>query len=224
MTAALNRFPVSDPNAFGSDVVLRCEELLLRVLDFVDEQMPTVYQHLFFPRDEWPSHQPIPAQGRAIIDPPSAHLADACPSLRELYMAGELEWSEGEPAINVYTERGQFGAHKDHLALTVLVPLTAATRDFEGGGTGFWAGGRGTSEDPDGAPTTVLKPPLGTALVFGGDVTHCGMPVEAGLRSVFVASFSTRTLSSPEARCNGLQLGTSFESQREQSRLRYGLS
>ena len=33
-------------------------------------------------------------------------LQDACPSLRDLYMAGELEWSEGEPAINVYTAGG----------------------------------------------------------------------------------------------------------------------
>ena len=64
----------------------------------------------------------------------------------------------------------------------------------------------------------------GTALVFGGDVTHAGMPVEAGLRSVFVASFSTRTSGSPEARCYGLQQGTSVDLQREQNRLRHGLS
>ena len=39
-------------------------------------------------------------------------------------MAAELEWSEGEPAINVYTSDGYFGAHKDHLALTALIPLS----------------------------------------------------------------------------------------------------
>ena len=39
-------------------------------------------------------------------------------------MAGELEWSEGEPAMNLYEAPGLFGAHKDHMALTVLVPLS----------------------------------------------------------------------------------------------------
>ena len=51
----------------------------------------------------------------------------------------------------------------------------------------------------------MLKPPLGSALVFGGDVTHAGMPVEQGVRSVLVASFSTRTPASPEDRVHGLQ-------------------
>ena len=36
----------------------------------------------------------------------------------------------------------------------------------------------------------VLAPPAGTALLFGGDVTHAGQPVAAGQRAVFVASFS----------------------------------
>ena len=58
---------------------------------------------------------------------------------------------------------------------------------------------------PAGAPTVVLKPPLGTALVFGGDLTHAGMDVEAGLRSVLVASFSTRTAATNKDRCHGLQ-------------------
>ena len=79
----------------------------------------------------------------------------------------------GEPAINVYTADGRFGPHKDHLALTVLIPLTSPSRDFAGGGTGFWYeggsgsgggfGGAGVNDDnkggamPDGPPTAVLK-------------------------------------------------------------------
>ena len=39
--------------------------------------------------------------------------------------SGELEWSEGEPAINVYSGGGGFGPHADHMALTIIVPLTA---------------------------------------------------------------------------------------------------
>ena len=57
-------------------------------------------------------------------------------------------------------------------------------------GTGFWA------QDSLGhrveAPATVLRPAAGTALLFGGHVTHAGMPVTAGERAVFVASFSPR--------------------------------
>ena len=37
----------------------------------------------------------------------------------------------------------------------------------------------------------MLRPPAGTALLFGGDVTHAGLPVTAGERAVFVASFSS---------------------------------
>ena len=57
-------------------------------------------------------------------------------------------------------------------------------------GTGFWA------QDSLGhrveAPAAVLRPAAGTALLFGGHVTHAGMPVTAGERAVFVASFSPR--------------------------------
>mmetsp|Transcript_16523 Transcript_16523/g.30709 ORF Transcript_16523/g.30709 Transcript_16523/m.30709 type:complete len:134 (-) Transcript_16523:182-583(-) len=120
-------------------------------------------------------------------------------------MMGELEWSEGEPAINVYEGGGYFGAHKDHLALTVLIPLTSPDQNFEGGGTGFWAGNRDTSENPEEPPDKILKPAAGSALVFGGDVTHAGMPVKSGLRSVFVCSFSTRTPASSPDRLHGMK-------------------
>lgn len=40
------------------------------------------------------------------------------------------------------------------------------------------------------APTLVLRHAAGTALLFGGDVTHSGQPVTSGQRAVFVASFS----------------------------------
>ena len=36
----------------------------------------------------------------------------------------------------------------------------------------------------------VLKPPAGSALLFGGEVTHAGRRVESGTRCMFVASFS----------------------------------
>ena len=116
----------------------------------------------------------------------------------------------------MYTTNGFFGAHKDHLALTVLIPLTPPA-DFTGGGTGFWAGNRETTENPDAPPTRVIAPPIGTALVFGGDVTHAGMPVDGGLRSVLVASFSTRTAASAEDRVQGLQCAPSSFTRHESS-------
>ena len=111
----------------------------------------------------------------------------------------------GEPAINVYEEGGYFGAHKDHLALTVLIPLTSPGENFGGGGTGYWRGNRESSENPTEEPDLILKPAAGSALVFGGDVTHAGMPVASGYRSVFVCSFSTRTPASPADRLHGMQ-------------------
>ena len=81
-----NRFMVSD--TFGLDTVLSCEEVLLRVLDRVDEQMPSVYSHLFAPCDEWKERQPNTAQGGRPLASPPPELAETCPSLRELYMAG----------------------------------------------------------------------------------------------------------------------------------------
>ena len=37
-----------------------------------------------------------------------------------------------------------------------------------------------------------LAPPAGTAIIFGGNVTHAGLPVTAGTRHLFVMSFSLR--------------------------------
>ena len=93
-----SRFSVSDPTAFGSsDVVLTCDEILLRVLDHLDDEIPSIYEHLFRPSEEWAERQPLNAQGDQPSVPPPDHLGEMCDGLRDLYMMGELEWSEGEP-------------------------------------------------------------------------------------------------------------------------------
>ena len=217
-----NRFSVSDPNAFSQETLFNCEEILLRVLDRVDHEMPSVYKLLFEPSEEWIERQPLNAMGIKVEVPPPDHLIESCSCLRDLYAAGELEWSEGEPAINVYTHAGGFGTHKDHMALTVLIPLTSPENgDFKGGGTGFWSKRdeeMGQFEmNRDGGPTAVIRPPLGTALIFGGDLSHAGMPVESGVRSVFVASFSTRTDASPPDRVHGLQFDPSMTALRSRN-------
>lgn len=199
-----SRFSVSDPDVFSNDIVLLCEEILLRVMDVLDEHVPSIYVTLFKPSKHWCEWQPLNAQLEEPTVPPLESIKETCDSLRDLYVMSELEWSEGEPAINVYQTQGYFGCHKDHLALTVLIPLTSS-QEFKGGGTGFWCGNRETSENPSNKePTCILKPPPGSALVFGGDVTHSGMPVEDGYRSVCVCSFSTKTPASSPGRLHGL--------------------
>ena len=99
----------------------------------------------------------------------------------------QLKYSSREPAINVYSCGGEFRAHKDAQAITILIPLSSPN-EFLGGGTSFW------SQDSRGhrveEPSICLKPPAGTAMLFGGCVTHAGVPVENGKRVVFVASFT----------------------------------
>ena len=119
------------------------------------------------------------------------------------------EYSPGEPAVNIYTAGGEFAPHTDKQSVSLLVPLSA-TGAFEGGGTAFWAdshhGGKAGMQSDGGVieseafhendqkhwlpPTLALAPPAGTAIIFGGDVTHAGLPVISGTRHLFVMSFS----------------------------------
>jgi len=207
-TNGRGRFAVADSEAFDFEVVSNAEAVFLNVLDALDTKMPDIYDQLFAPGEDWAARQPTTGPRAKENRPrPDDALRERCPTLRDLYMAGELEWSEGEPAMNLYEAPGLFGAHKDHMALTVLVPLTAPSA-FAGGGTGFWGPNQSASSadgsNPDG-DAVVVTPSAGDALVFGGDVTHGGMLITAGRRSVLVASFSTRTPDSPPDRTYGLQ-------------------
>jgi hypothetical protein len=107
----------------------------------------------------------------------------------------EFAFSMREPAVNEYCAGGEFEPHTDKQHLTVLVPLSDPA-SFSGGGTAFWACTDATAGDRLGLcaaaqpPVLALRSPVGTALLFGGDVTHAGLPVLSGTRHVFVASFS----------------------------------
>ena len=48
-----------------------------------------------------------------------------------------------------------------------------------------------TKQNLRSAEVAAEAPPAGTALIFGGNVTHAAHPVSAGERIVFVASFSS---------------------------------
>ncbi|CAB9515496.1 expressed unknown protein [Seminavis robusta] len=165
--AAGTKTPCADP--LPSNVDERLQELLERATRYMDDQLPSLTSTLFGCHDNNNDNDNN--------------------SLTQLLLHNQLKFSSREPAINVYTSGGEFLAHKDAQALTVLLPLSCPDRDFVGGGTAFW------SQDARGHrvedPTLIVKAPAGTALLFGGCVTHAGVAVESGSRVVFVASFSS---------------------------------
>ena len=148
--------------ALDAESSAMCERILLRVMASIDEHMPSVVASLF--------------HGAADLE------ASRSPSLCELHASSALEYSSREPAINVYTAGGEFMPHMDHQSLTVLIPLSGADDEFTGGGTGFW------SQDARGhrveGPTIVLRPKAASAMLFGGHVTHAGVPTLSGERVV----------------------------------------
>jgi hypothetical protein len=78
--------------------------------------------------------------------------------------------------------------------LTLLISLSD-DHSFTGGGTAFWSANAtrcALNSSAMDVPAFVLTPPAGTALMWGGNVTHAGQPVHSGRRTVFVASFSPR--------------------------------
>jgi len=151
--------PCADPLPRDVDELLGT--ILLRAMGIIDEGIPSIRTSLFGGEE----------------------------SIRQLAVDNQLKYSSREPAMNVYSPGGEFLAHKDAQALTVLLPLSRPKEDFRGGGTSFW------SQDARGhrveEPSVVLKPRAGSAMLFGGCVTHAGVPVESGTRVVFVASFSS---------------------------------
>lgn len=114
-----------------------------------------------------------------------------------------LSFSSGEPAINRYTQGGEFKRHRDHFSMTVYVTLSAEDA-YLGGGTGFWPQDDESEEKSE--PVAVVRARQGTAVLFNGDVEHAGMPVESGVRHLFVASFH---LSPGDANGGGAQIAGS---------------
>ncbi|CAB9528554.1 expressed unknown protein [Seminavis robusta] len=143
------------------------EEILERALIFIDQEIcPSLKETLFGKQKD-----------------------GGVTSIAQLFLNNQLEYSRREPAVNVYSApNGKFSMHKDCHALTLLVPLSDPILDFTGGGTAFWSQSSPTEGQHD--PSLVMIPPAGTALLFGGCVSHKGLAIETGTRVVFVVSFS----------------------------------
>jgi len=101
-------------------------------------------------------------------------------------------FSNNEPAVNRYVAGGEFPAHKDGYAISILI-LLSETGAFAGGGTSFWQQSRFSSLqrlDRHLGEEFVLHPHRGMGVLFNGKLSHAGRRTESGLRHVFVASFS----------------------------------
>lgn len=139
------------------------EQIFLRTLEFLDKEVCSSLRSVLFGSEEV--------------------------SIAELFQEQQLKYSSREPAINVYdAPYGQFAMHKDHHALSIVIPLSDPKEDFVGGGTAFWNQSNPV-QGMDG-PSLVLRPQPGTAMVWGGRVSHKGVRISEGRRVVFVASFS----------------------------------
>ena len=178
--AAARRAEAGNRNAPCAEAIDRAtddtlNDILRRVCHVLDEDHGTLVDLLF-------------GLGRGDADADVDVDADAHISslLLDLFKNDELSFSSREPAVNIYTQGGEFRPHSDGHKLTILIPLSSPD-DFTGGGTAFWSQDSGHRVDP---PSLTLKPGRGSPMLFVGHVVHSGVAVEEGERVVFVASFN----------------------------------
>lgn len=122
-----------------------------------------------------------------------------------------FEFSEHEPAVNVYSPGGDFRPHSDGYSLTVLVNLDEEGA-FAGGGTAFWPEGPGSEREYQGVCEVMLLPPQGQCLLFNGNIRHAGRAVTSGVRHLYVASFDLLDISQPACSACGGQPAPAFGS------------
>ena len=161
------RMPVINFLFGGSAGRALCDDLLQRALVRISESLPgLVAQRL------------------------GEEASESCLSSGIIGNAG-LQFSEGEPAINVYYPGGEFAPHEDKQRLTVLLALSdSASGAFAGGGTAFWSEqARAGAKNGSSPPCLTVQAPAGSALIFCGEVTHGALAVASGQRAVYVASF-----------------------------------
>jgi hypothetical protein len=151
-----------------------------RLLPFVSAKLPAVEDYLWARS----TREAVDAgrDGMTSLAPTEARTAGT--------LLGELPYrfTPKEPAINRYSDGGEFSAHTDQQGLTINILLRDGS--FEGGGTAFWEEGA-TPPWQGGDPSTLcLQPTAGVGVLFNGTVKHAGRPVTAGVRHLLVASFS----------------------------------
>ena len=181
LIAAAERFCAADAAELAADVPLRRIECHPDGVNLDGESHALA--HIILARALWSIESLQPELAGALFP--------------EAYDLGDLwfGFSGREPTLNRYTSGGDFDAHQDGHALTVIVPLSTADVHFGGGGTAFWSEAT-IGPDPTNAkgvaPSLVMRPPAGTGMFWRGHLTHAGLPVTYGTRHVFVAGFNLR--------------------------------
>lgn len=96
----------------------------------------------------------------------------------------KLECSGFEPGVNRYETGGAFEPHTDDFGITINI-LLSDEGAFNGGGTAFYTQKPGGEKALE--PSVKVEPEPGCAVVFNGNVWHEGLPVEKGVRHLYVA-------------------------------------
>lgn len=112
--AAAERAAATDTlcaNALPSNVDEMLQNIFRRATEYIDDELPSITSTLF--------------------KTTTARTAE-----EDSLLTTRLKFSSREPAVNVYyAPGGQFLAHTDSQALTLLLPLSDPQHHFEGGGT-----------------------------------------------------------------------------------------
>lgn len=164
-------------DALPEPASLVLERIMERTLEYVDQKLCPSLKMTLFGRADATNEQTEKGEAQEEV------------SIADLFRNDGLVYSTREPAINVYKPpHGHFGMHKDGKAMTILIPLSDPTNEFEGGGTAFWSQAFPREGQHD--ASLRLRPKAGTVVLFGGGVYHSGLHIQSGIRVVFVASFS----------------------------------
>jgi len=178
---------------------------------------PCVYAATTSANVAWRLSDPPPSRAHSPWHPrPSPSLAPSppFPSLESPCLFAHRSAPTSLPPLAAgirYTSGGCFTPHEDDQSITLLLNLSQRAA-YTGGGTAFWSledgggPGKGPTLPESQLPSHLIAPAVGTALIFGGQVTHAARPVLTGERIVFVASFSPVSRKGPK-RTRALQAG-----------------
>ena len=145
---------LAEPGLSPSTAALFEDLLRDRLLPLISAEMPTVADYLWARSD-------VSVCGNDFMAPTEPRSPEV--SLKVL----PYRFASEEPAINRYTEGGEFGPHTDQQAITLNILLRVGC--FEGGGTAFWAQTGKVALGPGAAATAVIPAP-----------TLCLQPTAAG--------------------------------------------
>lgn len=145
---------LAEPGLSPSTATLFEDLLRDRLLPLISAEMPSVADYVWAQSD-------VSVCGNDFLAPTEPRSPEV--PLKVL----PYRFAAGEPAINRYSEGGEFGPHSDQQAITLNVLLRVGC--FEGGGTSFWTQTDKVGLGPGASATTGIRAP-----------TLCLQPTAAG--------------------------------------------